>query len=246
MAAPSARSVARPLTPPGRALPRPTIAGRWPRASAGGDASRIPHVWPSFSHPARPGRRRRSSSPAGSAPPGRSTSTTPRPSLSSLKPVQKGRSSAIYAADGSLIGFIRSDNIRQPVRGTALPQTLKEATVAIEDKNFYKHGALDHEGIARAALEGRCSRGGKPVQGASTITQQLVRNLYIQPPRRHDRAQDQAKRASPPNSRTSTTRIGSSPPTSTPPPTGRSKGRPRSAPRRRRRPTSANRRKTST
>ncbi|MCW2988417.1 MAG: glycosyl transferase, partial [Solirubrobacterales bacterium] len=73
------------------------------------------------------------------------------PPLSSLQPVQKGRSSAIYAADGSLIGFIRSDNIRQPVPSRALPQTLKDATVAIEDKNFFNHGALDPEGIVRAA-----------------------------------------------------------------------------------------------
>ena len=103
------------------------------------------------------------------------------PPLSSLQPVQKGRSSAIYAADGSLIGFIRSDNIRQPVSEQALPETLKEATVAIEDKNFYKHGAIDPEGIARAAWKDALA-GGKPVQGASTITQQLVRNLYIQNP----------------------------------------------------------------
>jgi penicillin-binding protein 1A len=102
------------------------------------------------------------------------------PPLSSLQPVQKGRSSAIYAADGSLIGFIRSDNIRQPVRERALPQTLKEATIAIEDKNFYKHGAIDPEGIARAAWED--VQAGAVVQGASTITQQLVRNLYIQNP----------------------------------------------------------------
>jgi penicillin-binding protein 1A len=103
------------------------------------------------------------------------------PPLSSLQPVQKGRSSAIYAADGSLIGFIRSNNIRQPVSSRALPQTLKDATVAIEDKNFFKHGALDPEGIARAAWKDLLA-GGKPVQGASTITQQLVRNLYIQNP----------------------------------------------------------------
>jgi penicillin-binding protein 1A len=101
------------------------------------------------------------------------------PPLSSLKPVQKGRSSAIYAADGSLIGFIRSENIRQPVAAKALPRVLKDATVAIEDKNFYHHGALDYEGIARAAWKDALA-GGKPVQGASTITQQLVRNLYIQ------------------------------------------------------------------
>jgi penicillin-binding protein 1A len=103
------------------------------------------------------------------------------PPLSSLQPVQKGRSSAIYAADGSLIGFIRSDNIRQPVSAKALPDTLKDATVAIEDKNFYKHGAIDPEGIARAAWKDALA-GGKPVQGASTITQQLVRNLYIHNP----------------------------------------------------------------
>jgi penicillin-binding protein 1A len=103
------------------------------------------------------------------------------PPLDSLQPVQKGRSSAIYAADGSLIGFIRSDNIRQPVPERALPDTLKEATIAIEDKNFYKHGAIDPEGIARAAWKDILA-GGKPVQGASTITQQLVRNLYIQDP----------------------------------------------------------------
>jgi penicillin-binding protein 1A len=103
------------------------------------------------------------------------------PPLSSLQPVQKGRSSAIYANDGSLIGFIRSDNIRQPLPESALPQTLKDATVAIEDKNFYEHGALDPEGIARAAWED-LKAGGKPVQGASTITQQLVRNLYIHNP----------------------------------------------------------------
>jgi penicillin-binding protein 1A len=103
------------------------------------------------------------------------------PPLSSLKPVQKGSSSAIYAADGSLIGFIRSNNIRQPVSSAALPSTLKEATVAIEDKNFYHHGALDFQGIGRAAWKDLLA-GGKPVQGASTITQQLVRNLYIQNP----------------------------------------------------------------
>jgi penicillin-binding protein 1A len=103
------------------------------------------------------------------------------PPLSSLKPVQKGRSSAIYAADGSLIGFIRASSIRQPVPSRALPQNLKYATVAIEDRNFFNHGALDPAGIARAAWKDLLA-GGKPVQGASTITQQLVRNLYIRDP----------------------------------------------------------------
>ncbi|HSR93264.1 MAG TPA: biosynthetic peptidoglycan transglycosylase, partial [Solirubrobacterales bacterium] len=103
------------------------------------------------------------------------------PPLSSLKPVQKGRSSAIYAADGSLIGFIRASSIRQPVPSRSLPQNLKYATVAIEDRNFFNHGAIDPAGIARAAWKDLLA-GGKPVQGASTITQQLVRNLYIRDP----------------------------------------------------------------
>ncbi len=103
------------------------------------------------------------------------------PPLSSLQPVQKGRSSAIYAADSSLIGFIPSSDIRQPVSSRALPQILKDATIAIEDKNFYHHGGVDPAGIVRAAWKDLLA-GGKPVQGASTITQQLVRNLYIQHP----------------------------------------------------------------
>jgi penicillin-binding protein 1A len=102
------------------------------------------------------------------------------PPLSSLKPVQKGASSAIYAADGSLIGFIRSENVRQPLPAKSLPRVLRDATVAIEDKNFYEHGALDYEGILRAAIKD--IEAGAPVQGASTITQQLVRNLYISNP----------------------------------------------------------------
>jgi penicillin-binding protein 1A len=102
------------------------------------------------------------------------------PPLSSLKRVQQGQSSAIYAADGTLIGFIRSANVRQLLPTKALPQVLRDATVAIEDKHFYDHGALDYEGIARAAWKDL--EAGAVVQGASTITQQLVRNLYIQNP----------------------------------------------------------------
>ncbi len=103
------------------------------------------------------------------------------PPLKDLKPVQKGRTSAIYTADGKLIGYIHSENVRQPIPGAEIPQVLKNATISIEDKNFWEHGALDAAGIARAAWKDLLA-GGKPVQGASTITQQLVRNLYIRHP----------------------------------------------------------------
>src|SRR5205085_3472829 len=54
---------------------------------------------------------------------------------------------------------------------------VRKATVAIEDRRFYQHGGLDPEGILRALVAD--VRAGRIVQGGSTITQQLVRNLYI-------------------------------------------------------------------
>src|SRR5438128_8342933 len=54
---------------------------------------------------------------------------------------------------------------------------MRNATVAIEDRRFYQHGGIDPEGIVRALVADL--RAGRVVQGGSTITQQLVRNLYI-------------------------------------------------------------------
>ena len=53
---------------------------------------------------------------------------------------------------------------------------LPRATVAVEDRRFYSHGGVDYVGIARAAWKDVTA--GKVVEGGSTITQQLVRNLY--------------------------------------------------------------------
>ena len=103
------------------------------------------------------------------------------PALAQLKPIKKGTITQVYAADGSRIGVIHADNIRQPVPGDKIPQDLKDATVAIEDRNFYEHGGIDPEAIVRAGVKDVLA-GGKPVQGGSTITQQLVRNLYLANP----------------------------------------------------------------
>ena len=54
---------------------------------------------------------------------------------------------------------------------------MPKATIAIEDRRFYSHGGVDPQGIARAVLADVQAR--EVVQGGSTITQQLVRNLYI-------------------------------------------------------------------
>jgi penicillin-binding protein 1A len=103
------------------------------------------------------------------------------PSLASLQPITKGDVSKVYAADGSLIGTIHSDTIRQPIDSDQIPQDLKDATVAIEDRRFYHHGGIDPSAIIRAGWEDLVA-GGKAKEGGSTITQQLVRNLYIHDP----------------------------------------------------------------
>jgi penicillin-binding protein 1A len=76
---------------------------------------------------------------------------------------------------------IHSDKIRQPISSARMPDDLKEATVAIEDRRFYSHGGIDPSAIIRAGWEDLVA-GGKPREGGSTITQQLVRNLYISDP----------------------------------------------------------------
>jgi penicillin-binding protein 1A len=97
--------------------------------------------------------------------------------LRDLKPVAIGQNSFVYAADGSLLGAIPAERNRQPVRLSGMGPWLPKATVAIEDRRFYEHGGLDPTGIARAVWAN--IRAHELVQGGSTITQQLVRNLYI-------------------------------------------------------------------
>jgi len=75
------------------------------------------------------------------------------PSISDLKPLAKGESSVVYAADGTKLGTIESDIQRTPVASTAIPQAMRDATVAVEDRRFYEHGGIDVEGILRAAVK---------------------------------------------------------------------------------------------
>jgi penicillin-binding protein 1A len=108
---------------------------------------------------------------------------TSAPDIDKLKPIDKGASSIIYAADGSRLGYVQSDTIRTPVDWTDMPPVIRQATVAIEDERFYEHKGVDYQSIARAVREDLSS--GKTKQGGSTITQQLVRQLYIEKPQRN-------------------------------------------------------------
>ena len=98
-------------------------------------------------------------------------------SLASLKPVSIGENSFVYAADGSVLGSIPAEQNRQPVALDQMSTLLAQATVAVEDRRFYSHDGVDYEGIVRAAVKN--IQEGEIVQGGSTLTQQLVRNLYI-------------------------------------------------------------------
>src|SRR5215471_6610074 len=97
--------------------------------------------------------------------------------LSSLHEVRIGQNSFVYAANGSLLGSIPAERNRQEVRARGMSPWIRKATVAIEDRRFYEHGGIDPEGIARAAVADLKAQ--RVVEGGSTITQQLVRNLYI-------------------------------------------------------------------
>ena len=79
--------------------------------------------------------------------------------------------STIYAADGSVLARVYLDN-REIVPLSDISSVAKRAVLAIEDSDFFQHGALDWSSLIRAAIEN--ARAGQVVQGGSTITQQLV------------------------------------------------------------------------
>ncbi len=102
------------------------------------------------------------------------------PSIDTLKPLDSGENSVVYDSTGELLGFIDAEIVRERVDLKEIPKSLQNATIAIEDENFYEHDGVDYGAIARAAFEN--VEAGEIEQGASTITQQLVRNLYIKEP----------------------------------------------------------------
>ena len=82
----------------------------------------------------------------------------------------------VHAGDGSILAeYSRERRLYLP--SSAIPPMVKQAFLSAEDKNFYIHGGIDPEGIARAMLI--LVQGGKRVQGASTITQQVAKNFLL-------------------------------------------------------------------
>jgi 1A family penicillin-binding protein len=86
-------------------------------------------------------------------------------------------STQIFDRNGVLLYEIYGDEHRIPIDLETLPDHVLQATIAIEDKNFYKHIGIDLEGIIRAAKKNLTKDGS--VEGGSTITQQLVKNALL-------------------------------------------------------------------
>ncbi len=85
-------------------------------------------------------------------------------------------SSIFYDRDGKVLYEVYKDKNRLPVSFNEIPDSLKKATISIEDKNFYKHKGISELGIIRAVLS-ILFRGA--IQGGSTITQQLIKNVLL-------------------------------------------------------------------
>ena len=89
-------------------------------------------------------------------------------------------STKLFDRKGKLIYEIYSDKRRTPIKLGDLPDYVKESTISIEDKDFYKHYGFSYTGIARSVYNIIVKR---KLQGGSTLTQQLVKNVLLSPER---------------------------------------------------------------
>ena len=96
---------------------------------------------------------------------------------SSASDFQTGQVGEVYDSDGNRIALLQNDKNIIYLTSDQIPELVKQAFVSIEDKRFYKHHGSDPFAIVRAmtSLLGK----GRITQGGSTITQQLVRNIYL-------------------------------------------------------------------
>jgi penicillin-binding protein 1A len=100
------------------------------------------------------------------------------PQIRSLENFKPDAVTRVYSADKVLLTELFIEK-REPVPLETIPPLLRAALVATEDRKFYKHSGIDLKGIARAIIKDL--RAGEFVEGASTITQQLSKTLFLTP-----------------------------------------------------------------
>ncbi|MCJ7666342.1 MAG: transglycosylase domain-containing protein, partial [Actinobacteria bacterium] len=101
------------------------------------------------------------------------------PTLEELTPSQIAQTSKVYDLDGKLIAEFHAEENREIIAFGDMSQNIKNAIIAIEDKRFYEHKGVDYIRIIGAAIAD--IKAGELAQGASTITQQVVKNIYFYP-----------------------------------------------------------------
>ena len=99
------------------------------------------------------------------------------PRLSDQSDVVLAETSRIFAADGTLLAYLHGVENRTLIGGERIPDVVRDAVVAIEDERFYQHDGVDLEAVARASFVNL--EAGTVEEGFSTITMQLVGNLYL-------------------------------------------------------------------
>ena len=97
------------------------------------------------------------------------------PDISDLSDYSPKLPLRVFTADGALIGEFGEER-RNLTPIDQIPQVMKDAVLAIEDTRFYQHGGVDYLGVIRAGL---ANLGKFKSQGASTITMQVARNVYL-------------------------------------------------------------------
>ena len=112
----------------------------------------------------------------------------PAPELPSLPPIRREPQVTYVDRAGAVLG-VRGGRYAPPTALARLPAYVPAAFVAIEDRRFYEHAGFDPRGIARAIVTN--IERGRAAQGASTITQQLARNLYLTSDRTLQRKTDE-------------------------------------------------------
>ncbi|MFT4192649.1 MAG: penicillin-binding protein 1A [Comamonas sp.] len=105
------------------------------------------------------------------------------PDVSELSDYKPKLPLRIYSAEGNLLGEFGEER-RRLLPIAEIPKVMKDAVLAIEDARFYSHGGVDYIGVVRAALS---NLGGSINQGASTITMQVARNVYLSSERTYTR-----------------------------------------------------------
>lgn len=119
------------------------------------------------------------------------------PDIGNIDVTPTGFSTFVYDVEGNQTAkLVSTDSNRIPVTINMVPQNLKDAFVAIEDSRFYEHNGIDIKGIIRAGVVGirNILAGGTFTEGASTITQQLLKNNVFTDWTSEDSLADRVKR----------------------------------------------------